>query len=65
MMKTTPSKQKHPGSIIAVCACANDFQDRRYGKQRRVMNLTRKAKNPTDIPIYRCSICETLRTVQP
>ena len=37
--------------MIFTCNCSNDFQDKRYGKNKRVMNKTATDKE------YRCTVC--------
>jgi len=41
---------------LVSCQCASDFQDRRYGKQTRVANVTQKAKSPERATV-RCTVC--------
>jgi len=36
-------------SVIKTCDCKNSFQDKKYGKKRRVWNQTVKG--------YRCTVC--------
>lgn len=46
-------------TIILHCTCRNEWQDRRYGKGRRVHNTTPKStKRPEGA---RCTSCETWR----
>lgn len=37
---------------ILTCSCKNEFQDKKYGKGKRVFNETNK-----DGKGYRCTIC--------
>jgi hypothetical protein len=37
-------------SVVISCHCTNDFQDKRYGKQRRLANYTAKGEG-------RCTVC--------
>ena len=37
------------------CTCKNSFQDKRYGKNVRVMNKVEKQANA-----YRCTSCEAI-----
>jgi len=46
--------------MILQCTCEHRFQDRVYGRGRRVMNQC-KPKQPK--PSYRCTVC--LRVVDP
>jgi len=47
---------------ILHCYCKHPFQDKRYGKGRRVHNLT--GKNGKGLsPIYRCTVCKAERGV--
>ena len=36
---------------IIKCSCKNEFQDKKYGKNRRVANDTQKEG------VYRCTVC--------
>lgn len=38
---------------VVNCTCKNDFQDKRYGKGKRVANYSRKHN------IYKCTVCST------
>lgn len=38
---------------ILKCACTHDYQDKKYGKDMRVMNQTRKDSGKG----YRCTVC--------
>ncbi len=38
---------------VLPCSCQHDFQDKKYGKGKRLMNLTIK-RNPT---VWRCTVC--------
>lgn len=42
---------------IKKCNCEHDFQDKTYGKFKRLFTLTRKAKG-IDV-LYRCTVCKT------
>jgi len=35
--------------------CEHEYQDKRYGKNKRVMNETRKSS--TNSIIYKCTVC--------
>jgi len=39
--------------VVQYCSCDNDFQDERYGKGMRVMNLMQGKKDDK----VRCTIC--------
>ena len=43
---------------VLKCTCKNDYQDRVYGKGRRVMNYTTKSKS-NDTAVYRCTVCKS------
>lgn len=39
---------------VKTCTCSSDYQDKVYGKGKRLCNMTTKGKgNPT----YRCTVC--------
>ena len=40
---------------IRKCTCIHDYQNKQYGKGKRVMNETRKSS--TNHIIYRCTVC--------
>lgn len=44
---------------IIRCECKHEYQDAKYGKNRRVGNKT--AKGPANNPSYRCTVCGTER----
>lgn len=44
--------KKKEGTIIKFCACKHDFQDKRYGKKKRVHNMI----NKTGLTC-RCTVC--------
>lgn len=41
---------------IKECKCASPYQDKKYGKGKRVMNETKSTK--ADKTVYRCTVCE-------
>ena len=41
--------------MIKKCTCNHDFQDKRYGKAKRVMN---KCAKPGE---YRCTVCGVVK----
>ncbi len=43
-------------TLLGKCSCQNEFQDSKYGKQIRVMNLTKK-RFTQDKGYYRCTVC--------
>jgi hypothetical protein len=45
------------GTAKVVCKCANEFQDKKYGKGVRVANTTAKQDN-TRVTV-RCTVCLT------
>ena len=42
---------------IIRCNCNHAYQDNRYGKKMRVMNLTKEKPGP----IFRCTVCQSLK----
>jgi hypothetical protein len=40
-------------TVILPCACRNEYQDKKYGEQKRVHNLMTSKIFPT----YRCTVC--------
>ena len=52
------------GTCVVNCKCSHEFQDRRYGANRRVANATQKSsdKNGHRVDV-RCTVCKTLHTV--
>jgi hypothetical protein len=47
-------KQYNGQTKIKRCACVHAYQDRKYGLQRRVMNIGGKK---TDFTTYKCTVC--------
>lgn len=45
-----------------LCKCIHEFQDKQYGKQIRLCNLTTKSNSPTQ-DVIRCTVCGTLHQV--
>lgn len=43
--------------MILECTCKHEFQDKQYGKNKRVMNEMTKAESH-----YRCTVCKKERT---
>lgn len=41
-------------TTVKACSCSHEEQDKKYGKGRRVMNLTDKKATKK---IYRCTVC--------
>jgi len=41
-------------TVIKECDCKNDFQDKTYGSQKRVFNLTGKCDTSGEA---RCTVC--------
>ena len=37
------------GTVVKFCSCKSDFQDKRYGKGKRLHNVTTKG--------FRCTVC--------
>lgn len=50
------------GTVIALCDCKNQFQDERYGKQKRVMNHAPSKGSQKDR--YRCTSCKKEHTIK-
>jgi len=44
--------------MIISCTCRHEYQDKKYGKGKRVCNPTRKQ----DGTIYRCTVCKVEHT---
>jgi len=40
--------------IIMLCSCEHEYQDKKYGKYRRIFNSTKKNKI---IQSWRCTVC--------
>jgi len=45
-------------TIILYCSCHSSWQDKEYGNNRRVMNVTQKDN------IARCSVCGQERSIK-
>jgi hypothetical protein len=41
--------------MIVTCTCKNEYQDKRYGSQRRVANLITKKQGTSSA--CRCTVC--------
>ena len=39
------------------CICKSEYQDQKYGKGMRIMNITDKGKTATSTT-WRCSVCK-------
>ena len=48
---TTQTSTAKYGTIIKVCTCDSEYQDKRYGTNRRVHNLCNKGEKA------RCTVC--------
>ena len=48
---TTQTSSAKYGTVIKVCTCDNEYQDKRYGTNRRVHNLCNKGEKA------RCTVC--------
>lgn len=48
------------GTAIKSCACKHPYQDKRYGKGKRVHNATRRLIGT--MQAFRCGVCSTERT---
>lgn len=49
---TTKTKDKS-GSVIKTCTCNHEFQDKTYGKGKRLMSIAKGGD------IARCTVCKT------
>lgn len=45
------------------CTCEHEFQDKTYGNNVRVANLTQKNTGNDNKRIYRCTVCSREHTV--
>lgn len=56
--KVAKVEKKAPATAVKFCGCESKFQDKRYGKGKRVHNLTggsgRMARSTKG---YRCTVC--------
>jgi hypothetical protein len=43
--------------MILKCTCKNEYQDKEYGKNKRVHNRTEKVEGK----MYRCTVCSSER----
>lgn len=46
-------------TAVLKCNCKHNYQDKRYGKGKRVMNYSSKSSS-TSMRTYRCTVCESL-----
>jgi len=46
--------------MIKDCKCEHEYQDKRYGKNKRVHNELAKEKN--SVVKYRCTVCGEVKT---
>lgn len=55
-MNVTKGKNNHSAKTTEIleCVCVSQFQDERYGKQKRVHNPTATG--------YKCTVCNKTRT---
>ena len=49
------------GTAIVHCKCDHEFQDRKYGKGKRVANATQKG-NDNNVEV-RCTVCKSTQLV--
>jgi len=42
-------------TVILSCACQHEYQDKKYGKEKRVFNITLKGA--------RCTVCGASKTI--
>lgn len=47
-------------TCLKACSCANEYQDKKYGKGLRVHNILQKAGKP--MMDCRCTVCGNKRT---
>lgn len=50
------------GVKVLVCTCTDEYQDKKYGKRRRVHNKTKGGSENS--PEYRCVTCANEKTVR-
>ena len=48
---TTQASSAKYGTVIKTCTCNSEYQDKRYGVNRRVHNLCKKGEKA------RCTVC--------
>jgi hypothetical protein len=58
-MANSMAVSKAPGKVLK-CSCDHEYQDKRYGKQRRWHNPTMKQADKNGPTTYRCTVCGTL-----
>ncbi len=46
---------------VVKCTCVHPYQDAKYGKGKRIGNLSRGAQQKGSIEKYRCTVCGTMR----
>ncbi len=49
-------RHKKGNQMINYCDCENEYQDKEYGKNKRVFNKTPKAHGQ-NLSVYRCTVC--------
>ena len=47
---------------VMPCSCAHEYQDRKFGKGRRLCNPTMKMSLKDRVTTYRCTVCGSLRS---
>ena len=45
-------------TVIKRCSCKHEWQDKRYGAGKRLMNALKKGTGPQE---YRCTVCTNVR----
>lgn len=64
--KVTVSEEPALRPLILSCHCKHEYQDKLYGKGKRVMNPTEKSIYGTALTntgrLYRCTVCKRERT---
>jgi hypothetical protein len=58
-MANSQAVAKAPPKVLR-CTCEHDYQDKRFGKNRRLFNPTMKAANKDGPTTYRCTVCGAL-----
>ena len=52
--KDYEAEKTKAATVLKPCTCTNEYMDKKYGKTRRVMNLTTKGT-------HRCTVCEAVK----
>lgn len=46
------------GTTVSICNCKHEFQEKTYGKNRRLFNLTQSGDKGT------CTVCGTIKNLK-